>query len=293
MNRAYGWTTTGQIVDDEAAVIRSAAADLIDGASINSIVNRLNDDQVPTSSGKPWSIVVLRRMLRNPRMTGRRDDDGTLVDNPNVDPILDVDTWDQVGAILTDGDRAKYAPGRRTTRLATGFFRCAVCGDKAYGRADRDSEALRTECGHAQISVHIAEQELAERVLARITTGPWLEKITAAVEAGTDEHRKMIAAATERMTVLAEVFGDGETDRAALEAGLASARAVKAEAESALAVAQALDVQAVTDVEIVTWWGVRATLGEQRALVGVVVDHVGILPLRDAVDGDRLQIQWR
>ena len=295
MRRAYGWTTKGDVVDDEAAILRSAAADIIGGASVTSIVTRLNDDQVPTASGKTWSIVVLSRMLRNPRMTGRRaTDDGTLVAT-DVTPILDVDTWDQVRAILTDDDRSKYARRARRKDITTGVFVCGVCGLTAHPRSDRRGpDALRPDCGHVHITLDIATRELTERILARITTPAWLSALGDAMDNGRGHYEQQVADAEHRMEVLARTFGAGDEDAAAFEAGVAAARRVRDRAVESLSVLEATSsLPSLTDVEVVKWWAARATVDDQRAVVSTMVERVEILPLKQVTDRDRLRIHWR
>lgn len=293
MSRAYGWTTTGQIVDDEADVLRSAASDIIGGATVTSIVNRLNDDGIPTATGKPWSIVVLGRMLRNPRMIGRRDVDGVLIDT-GIDPVLDEETWRKVVDVLTDDDRSKYARRTRRKDITTGVFVCGVCGRTAHPRPDRRGpDALRPDCGHVHLNLDIASRELTERILARITTPAWLTAIGDAITLGADHYRQQVDDADHRMKVLAATFGAGDADQAALDAGVTAARQRRDTAVKALAVLEATaEIPVLTDVEVVKWWAARATVADQRAVVAMLVEKVEILPAKQAVDGDRLRVHW-
>ena len=294
MSRPYGWTAAGHVIDTEAAILRDTAATIAAGGSFASAVADLNARGIPTSTGKGWAIPTLTRTLRNPRIIGKMDVDGQLVAHPKSAPILDEETWTKIVEILDDDTRQKHTRRTRRKHLATGFFRCEVCGDHCYVTTlERRPPELRGNCGHSSVDLAIAETELTERVLSRITTKPWLDALTDATNLGADYYRTLIADFDRRMIILAETFGAGDTDTAALESGVAAARAVRSDAVGKLALVEAMGgLPAVTDREVVEWWATRASLDDQRTVLATVVDWVGLLPVKDVSDRERFVFHW-
>lgn len=133
--RPYGFDRDGhdvRIVDSEAEVLRSAAAAVLDGATLASVARRLNTDGSRTSTGGEWSVTSVRRALRNPRIAGRIVYRGELMatDGP---AILDAETFDRLEAVLT-------TPGRRTTTSTTAKH--LLSGIVLCGREECDREPM-------------------------------------------------------------------------------------------------------------------------------------------------------
>lgn len=291
MSRAYGWDSSGQIIEEEAAVLRRIAADLVDGRSFSSIVAQLNADQVPTATGSEWAITSLTRRLRNPRMIGKREVDGILVDHPKVEGILDVASWEHIVDLLSDTDRQKHTRKSARKHLLTGFCRCSVCGSPAYP----GSSGVIRGCDHVQIFTDVAEQEITEQLLARITSPAWLTAVGDLIDRDPAHYREVIGMADDRIVTLAETFGGGHgVDETALAAGVAAAREVRDGAVSTLALIEATKtLPALTDEAVVRWWADEDTpVEDRRTVLGSVVDHVEILPLKASSDRERLVVHW-
>ncbi|WP_411815648.1 recombinase family protein [Gordonia sp. SND2] len=291
MSRAYGWTVDGQIIDTEADTIRRVADLVLDGTPVRAIANTLNREGITTGTGATWAIPPITRMLKNPRLIGKRDEDGHLVDNPAVPAILDEDRWVRINEILSDSDRQKHTRKPHRKHLLTGVCRCGVCGEPAYP----SGTTVRASCSHVQATTAAAEAEITERLLARVTSRPWLDAVQQQIDRGSDHYRSVISMADDRIEVLAKTFGGGTTDAAAFEAGVAAAREVRAEAESSLALIDVVDrFPSLTDEDVVRWWADESTpLEDRRALIASVIDHVDILPLRESSDRDRFVVHWR
>ena len=120
------------IVEAEAAAIRAAAADVLAGQSLGSIGQAWNAEGLKTTTGGPWTTSPLRRMLLNPRISGRSIYRGTDLGAGEWEPILDAETHRKVEERLR-------APGRRTAfnttakHLLSGIALCGVCGSPMYG----------------------------------------------------------------------------------------------------------------------------------------------------------------
>ncbi|HCG55823.1 MULTISPECIES: recombinase family protein [Brevibacterium] len=150
----------------EAPLVRKAAQDIIDGASIRGIAEEWAAAGIKTVRGGAWNRSVIRHMLSNPRLAGWRvhqgkiatDRDGKPVrlvqpqtlavvgedgkparaKNPRagepVEPLLDQDTFDRLQEALVRPDNRKVKPRRGARRyLLSGLVRCAVCHRQMYG----------------------------------------------------------------------------------------------------------------------------------------------------------------
>lgn len=150
---SYGWKwhidekggKDSIVLDEEQSdILRKAAEEYADGVSLNAIVARLDREGVPTSSGKGhWDKAALRRMLIDPRMTGKNVSIFVVKDKRSkvhLDPIPVPDGT--YPAIITEEIYAKILERAKTnaeesTRhssrpeaflLRRGFARCAYCG---------------------------------------------------------------------------------------------------------------------------------------------------------------------
>lgn len=115
-----------QVEDEEqAGIIRRLVEDTLDGVSLHAQAQALNDEGVPTSTGRgEWQGNIIRRMLLNPVYTGRRIHRGEQTAE---------DCWP---AIITDDQHRKLKarlmePGRRvvgSSKLKYQLAAAATCG---------------------------------------------------------------------------------------------------------------------------------------------------------------------
>ncbi len=59
-----------QVESTEAEIVKQIFADYLDGMGVQAIVNKLNDNNTPTSLGGEWDKSTVRRMLSNEKYTG-------------------------------------------------------------------------------------------------------------------------------------------------------------------------------------------------------------------------------
>jgi site-specific DNA recombinase len=151
--RPYGYEADGVTVREaEAEVIRWAAAELLKGRGIRSLVAELNRKGLKTSKGHAWRPLNLRRILLSKRIVGIRVHQGA--EYPAAWPaILDRETWERLQLLLNAEARmvgANRKGGR--TYLLTGMIFCGRCGGEGrakaamigYGKRDqRDLQARR------------------------------------------------------------------------------------------------------------------------------------------------------
>jgi len=131
-SRPYGYETGGMVIrEEEAQIIRQAAARIIQGTSVATIVKDLNDRGVPSASGKKWGHKSLKQVLTRKRLVGIRTHRG--VEYPAAwPPILLLEEWEMVQVALWESYR-KRTFGR--TYLLTGLLECGSCGKPLLGDA--------------------------------------------------------------------------------------------------------------------------------------------------------------
>jgi DNA invertase Pin-like site-specific DNA recombinase len=106
---------------DEAALIRKAATDVLNGVSLATIARRWNDKGVTTTGGKSWTKGHVKQVLGAER---------------------------NIPEVLTRSDHSKVVKmfdGRRTGRageryMLTGILECGRCGGSMQGRMSYDGE---------------------------------------------------------------------------------------------------------------------------------------------------------
>ncbi|AZZ39942.1 recombinase family protein [Acidipropionibacterium jensenii] len=125
--RPTGYTITGEIVPEEAKVIRRIFTEFLRGDTLKGIAAALTRDGVPTRRGGKWSSSSVSSVLRNARYAGR-----SIYRGQDVGP-------GQWPAIITEGEFAAVAgrlaaPERRTNKtdrarrhLGSGVYYCE-CG---------------------------------------------------------------------------------------------------------------------------------------------------------------------
>lgn len=134
------------INEAEAAEIRRVAADVLLGVGLNTICRDLTERGIRTPRGNEWRPNPLKLMLESPRLAGFRVHRGTLLPAENGegwvlgnwDPILDVDTWEQVATKLAGKGGQKARSEAQRSYLLSGILRCYLCHGPLYGNARAD-----------------------------------------------------------------------------------------------------------------------------------------------------------
>jgi DNA invertase Pin-like site-specific DNA recombinase len=124
--RPYGHTKTyRQLVDEEAEMLFQAAKAVGQGKAVWAIVEEWTRRGVPTVGGQErWHAAVLRRILINPRMMGKREHEGALIDIDYMPPILPEELWRRVrGKLLENPPRR----GRGESRELVNIALCGIC----------------------------------------------------------------------------------------------------------------------------------------------------------------------
>lgn len=131
----YGYTTTGNVVPDEAAIVARIFKAFEAGGSLRSITAKLTADGVPTRRGRPWNARTVRDMLCNPRYAGYAvyqgeiavDDDGNRI-RGRWDALVTPEVFDLVQVRLSDPKRRSNRFGTDRRYLGSSLFVCDACG---------------------------------------------------------------------------------------------------------------------------------------------------------------------
>ncbi|TFE24817.1 recombinase family protein, partial [Frankia sp. B2] len=314
------------LVPDEAAVIRRIAANILAGVPLAAIARTLNAEAVPTvtKAHRPicpnnvkgrrawtdcpcpyrgWNATTLKEMMVNPRLIGMRGyqtrstrrSTGTIaVMGQAVWPaILDVDTWEQIRAILTDASRRTNTNAQKLRRMLAGFVYCASCGHKLTGNG---TNGTRLYCqrrdGRCPAKVRIGEAFLVGLVsravrgrLDELVLQPVAMDDPAAAELGTLEARK---------SALADRWASGKMDDDAYDdahkAIVRQIRAAEARMHTSARRRATLPVEGA-----VGWDGLGEDIAAKRVILTQLIDGV-IVGGNGTVEGDdvqRVRIVWR
>lgn len=155
-NRPFGWKADKRTIDPtEADLIRQAAADILAGKGLHTIRREWTAAGVPTVTGTAWSKQVIRNIMISPRLVGYRVYRGQIAVDASgspvkalSEPILDVDTWEAVRAVITDPARSGahvHIGGRKY--LLSGIARCGECSGLLRGNADTRWSTFFYACG--------------------------------------------------------------------------------------------------------------------------------------------------
>lgn len=219
--RIFGYKADGETVhDDEAALLRKAAQQVIDGESIRAIAAEWNDNGFTSTRGKLVSSAMVRTLLKNPYIAGLStynptDSDGRrLIRNRQVvgegkwPAIIEPEQWERVQAVLNDPARVSNRVGNTPQRLLSGLLKC-TCGSPMYRRTrpmksggDRYSyySCKRPVPGkHVHIGSDDADAAVAALVIERLKQ---TDLAAALAAAATDTHSAALAELTRERTDL-------------------------------------------------------------------------------------------
>ena len=122
----------------ERELIREAVRRLIAGDTLRGIAVDWTDRGERTPAGGKWYNVNIRRMLLSPRLIGMRLHNGQLYPG-TWEPILTVEEYEAVKAILEDPARYKYERGGLPKHLLSGIAFCGLCSNKLSVRKRYDN----------------------------------------------------------------------------------------------------------------------------------------------------------
>jgi hypothetical protein len=286
----------------EAKVIAEAARRVLAGDTLRSIVADLNSRGIPTVTGKPWTQVVLRNMLKSGRNAGLREHrSGTF--RAEWPAIIGEDDHRRLVAIFNDPSRRTSTRSHRY--LLTGLARCGLCEAKLVARPRGDKRKAIvcatgpsfSGCGKIRALTEPVDELVTAAVLARLD-GVDLDQLVVQVEGDDTDDVDALRRIEGMLGDLGEMWASGEIDRA----GWTSARQrLEAEREDVSgrvrqrSTPDALAPYAGRGGALREAWP-QLTVDQQRAVIAAVVESVVIAPAvrgRNFFDPSRVSITWK
>lgn len=308
---------TRVVEESEAILIKEAAAQVLDGASLRAIATDWNRRGIATSTGGRWTTVGVKRVLTAPRIAGLRehhrarkpgDPPGKLY--PATWPaIVDRDTFEELRLVLTDPKRTKNGGVNARSYLLAGMAFCGGCGAKLYARPRADKVRCYVcisgtnfhGCGKIRRMADPVEDLVRDAVLTAVDS----RAVRDAVQAVEDEDPSVRAAAValaraeERLGRLEEAhYVTGELPEAtykSLRAGLErEIDRLRVQAESRVQGRILAGLPAGYDALRARWDA--ADLVWRRELVSTVIERVIVHPARrgyNRFDPTKVEVVWR
>lgn len=156
----FGWADAETVNEAQAALLREAAARLLAGVNVSTVVDAWNTAGIPPERGTRWSVTPLRRMLTNPRTAA----------------ILGPDTHAAVVRLFDAPDRQRL--GAPAEHLLSGILVCQ-CGQAMYADVAKGQHVYRCRkathsggrsagCGRLNISERAADRWATEAFVAAV-----------------------------------------------------------------------------------------------------------------------------
>lgn len=305
-------TPTLAIVPRQAEAARWAAEAVKAGWGQAAIARELERQGVPTARGGKWTTATVRHMLTAPTIAGLRVYKGEVHRKGNWEPILDENTWREVGARLAgprmivspDGSFKRVATRQRTRRrwLLTGGI--AVCG--------RCSAPLVAKQRHANMKpaylcqgpdgcngLGIGATPLEDHVRDELIV--WLDSPASRAAAAEDEHQAQrddltaaLAEVARRKVSLTTRWTRGDLDDEEWDIARADLEQQRSDLSAALAAVPPPAAAGLDPDELREDWA-EMTLGERRLIVAKHLDLVTVHPAKrrgGGFDPDRVTIRF-
>lgn len=307
--RPFGYESDRVTVrEDEAVLVREAAARVLAGDGLRTVVADWTARGVSTVTGTHWSTPTLRRLLMSGRIVGQREHHGVVVAEAEWPAILDPETGRKVRRVLEDPARFTGDTTARAYLLA-GFVRCGNCGAPLVARPVRRKgiryrryacSVEKGGCNRVGIGAEPLEGLVAEAMFVRLDT-PALSRALAKKRSRPKGAKSSLPTVEEvewKLAELAEMFAEGEITRAewstarrGLTERLERARRTEAQTVRDDATVTALDKPDALRRE----WPLMS-LDRRRRVLGAVIDSIIIAPVprsNNRFDPDRVNIAWK
>lgn len=236
-NRPFGYTMTGQPVEAEATLFRSAVADVLCGKSLRKVSAEWNALGVATTLGNSWNSRQVRLVLLNPRYAALKVHLGKVVGPGEWEALIDTDTHYGLVAYLTDPAR-RVSTSFERKYIGTGVYRCGRCGGPMKSCQPGASRQRAYAC-----------RDFGHVLRQRETLDTYVERIVLEYLKGTDVHTRLSrpdgidlpalrakrSALQARLDDLAALFAEGAIDASQLRRGTNDLRAQVTKIDSQVA----------------------------------------------------------
>lgn len=294
--RPYGYQPvigTGrlEVIDEEAVVIREAAARVIAGERVGTVAADLNRREIPTVTGSQWTTPTLRRILGSFTVAGHRESKGVDVGPAQWDAILDPDTAHAVRSVLAAGHRRGRVP--RVSLLTAGRCVCTRCSaPMTTARRDNGGRIYRCRACFMQVAADALEHLVVESVLYR------LDRAELPDVAGPDVRPAVAVDDLEdQLSQLAADHGNGLIGRSEWMAARTPLLARLDAARSALArAADSATMAGLTAPGAAREAWPNLTLERRQAVLDAWLSSVEVSPAvrrGPGLDPDRINLRWK
>lgn len=320
--RPYGYTRQGELIEEEAAVLRQMAEKYLNGASLWDLRRWTEDEGIKSATGTWWTNRVIKAHLVSKRNAGIRVYKGDEFPG-NWAPVWDLDMHERL--VAENKRRNSYVNkgphSNRRRYLLTGLLYCGRCDGPMNGhrRADRAGLPMRDKynCsalergGYCKGQLRVAETLehcVREAVFARLDS-PDLVKRLAQREAHADKIdplRNKQQAINARMETLLDDYTDGTLTKSeyvrAKKRLSEQLQGITAELEHLYSSQQAATLLSAPEHVRAIWE--RETLGWRTKLLHLLIEKVTVLPTRSRksyfidekhfkFDPESLVISWK
>lgn len=271
-------------VEDEVERILEAAERVLAGESVWSICTDWNKADVPTVTGKAWTVQTLTSILTSPRIAGFRTHRGTVVGMGQWKRIVDEDRHDALVAALAP---RKSKPRNGRTYPLVGFLVCGKCGGPLRSLTRENggrSYACRKGpgmggCGGIRIQANGLEayvRDLICGMLADPVTRAAMVELAPVSTPG--QSSDALADLQLRRERLIDLYTEGDIDRATFRSRQTKLddqiRTAEAERSGGRA-----DMPSIPSTfgELVAVWN-DSSIDFQRQLIELLIEHVEVRP---------------
>jgi hypothetical protein len=292
--RPYGFTKLGgEVIEDEAKLLREAADKLLLGHTTYSVTAWINE-----VGGLNWQTPALKQTLYSPAMAGllEVDKDKFITmkadDGADAPEILDRATWERLRLLFDNRQRQKGSPG--PGHLLTTILLCGQCGaplqshksarGRGCGRVYFCKKAPgRRGCGRLSIAAEPVERFVIDRALRRWNN--LIEQPTGEANPSNPDGRALAVEIRElesRLSELGKAYATGAVSLQAFLAADASIReqlkAAYSKFEYAVTEKMLIDLDPMTSYDEALASFTAMNLTEKRAMIRFFFGDIVIRP---------------
>ncbi|MEN8602308.1 recombinase family protein [Microbacterium rhizosphaerae] len=272
-SRLFGYTVAGQIIPEEAAVVRNVYERFVAGESIRSIQLDLAARGIQSVRGSVISRPGMNRMLTNARYAGRMTFDRQQTGHLGTwEAILPGALFDTAQGIMTDPRRLSKREGTDRKHVGSGLYFCE-CGRRVRmtgGKKGRDWYGYTC----ANVCYTRSGRDIDEYVEA--TVAAWLDqnKVTPHQDEAANEEATDLARLRERLAQVERDYDDDLIDaqrynikRAKIMAELDAAGRAQQRSRASAALASLDSSKTPSDAFLAAPLGIRAQIVNEHFTV--------------------------
>lgn len=285
-------------VEEEAALIRSSADQILAGVTLSSVVRDWDEAGAVTTAGGKWGVTQVRRLMLNPRYAGKRIYNGEDMGEGEWEPILDVETHERLEVLLMDPRRRTAPDDLNAKYLLSGIAKCHKCGKplyaapyKAKGRSIMVYRCLGSYC--LQRRMEPVDELITDVMVARLSR-PDASKLFVDSDR-VAELRAVAADLRGRRDALAALLADGLLSPTAVREQSAKISRGLVDAEAAMSAAEGVNPLAgvIGAENVATAWEALPLASKKQVIRSLM--EVTLLPAGKGVrfNPEHVGIEWK